>query len=263
MQTEKAKRDYNKKWRQEHKEEIKSSNKKYKQNNKERIKAFNKKYNQEKFKTYRQENKEKFKIIWTRYNQKHKEEQKNYRLEHIEEIKAYREKYNQEHKEEKKAYNKAYRQNHTKEAKAYRQKNKEKLAESNKIWREKNKEKVIIYNREKHYRYRDNPGYTLNYKLSRGIRDALNGNKDGYHWESLVPYTIKDLMKHLDYKNHREKHIDHIIPKSWFNYENPEDREFQIAWALDNLQMLPASVNCSKNNKGSIEILINYLLKIL
>ncbi len=41
-------------------------------------------------------------------------------------------------------------------------------------------------------------------------------------------------------------HIDHITPKSHFNYKTPEDKE---CWALENLQPLEAIENMRKYNK--------------
>ncbi|GAI73524.1 unnamed protein product, partial [marine sediment metagenome] len=41
-----------------------------------------------------------------------------------------------------------------------------------------------------------------------------------------------------DYLN-RDLHIDHIIPKSAFNFTKPEHTDFKRCWALDNLRLLP------------------------
>ena len=49
--------------------------------------------------------------------------------------------------------------------------------------------------------------------------------------------------------NYGKWHIDHIIPKSVYNYTKPEHTDFKRCWALKNLQPLWASDNLSKNDK--------------
>jgi len=44
-------------------------------------------------------------------------------------------------------------------------------------------------------------------------------------------------------------HIDHIIPKSAFKYSSPNDLNFQKAWALSNLQLLPVKKNLKKGTR--------------
>jgi 5-methylcytosine-specific restriction endonuclease McrA len=73
-----------------------------------------------------------------------------------------------------------------------------------------------------------------------------------------VGYTVGSLAKHLEsqfddkmsWNNYGKYwHIDHIIPKSWFSYEDVKDKDFQKCWALNNLQPLEAMKNLSKNNR--------------
>lgn len=81
-------------------------------------------------------------------------------------------------------------------------------------------------------------------------------NKNGYHWEDLVGYTVEELKQHLENQFKEgmnwdkflkgEIHIDHIIPKSLFKYNDSEDREFKQCWALANLQPLWAEDNIKK-----------------
>ena len=77
-------------------------------------------------------------------------------------------------------------------------------------------------------------------------------------WESLVGYSISELIVHLEtkFKNGMSWdnygtywHIDHIKPVSWFVIETVESDAFKQCWALDNLQPLEASVNMSKGNR--------------
>lgn len=100
--------------------------------------------------------------------------------------------------------------------------------------------------------------YCLENSMGSAISYALQGNKNRRKWEKLVKYTLKDLMRHLEkqfspkmtwdnYGSYWE--IDHIKPKSLFHYKNPEDKEFQQCWALNNLQPLEVNQNRSKHNK--------------
>jgi hypothetical protein len=94
-------------------------------------------------------------------------------------------------------------------------------------------------------------------RIHSALWRSLKGNKNGRSWEMLVGYTCTDLKKHLEnlfsdgmtWENMGKWHIDHIIPKSLFNYETEEDEEFKKCWALSNLQPLWAIDNLRKSNK--------------
>jgi len=100
----------------------------------------------------------------------------------------------------------------------------------------------------------------LENSITCGIRKSiLKGSKKRCKWETLVGYTIEALMNGLkstmpdgytwaDYMEGK-LHIDHIIPKSVFNYETPFDIDFKRCWSLDNLQLLPAKENLKKSDK--------------
>lgn len=85
--------------------------------------------------------------------------------------------------------------------------------------------------------------------------------KGGRSWKELVPYTVEELRAHLhktlpcgyawdDFVSGALE-VDHIIPRSAFNYSSPDDYDFQRCWALSNLQLLPAFDNNSKGSKLS------------
>ncbi len=91
------------------------------------------------------------------------------------------------------------------------------------------------------------------------MRHPLKGNKNGRHWEDLVGYNLEKLKTHLentmpegytwqDFMNGK-LHIDHIIPISAFNFDKPEHIDFRKCWNLNNLRLLPAKDNLSKNDK--------------
>ena len=60
--------------------------------------------------------------------------------------------------------------------------------------------------------------------MSSAIRKSLKSNKEGRHWEGLVGYTLKDLIRRLKktvpsgytWQDFLEGklHVDHIIPIS-------------------------------------------------
>ncbi len=101
------------------------------------------------------------------------------------------------------------------------------------------------------------PKGRLDENMSYGIRKALLSKKAGRHWESILGYTVNDLYKHLESKfvegmswnNYGGWHIDHIIPRCFFQYSSPNDPEFLYCWSLNNLQPLWAKDNLLKHNK--------------
>ena len=183
-----------------------------------------------------------------------------------------------EYKEYYKEYSRKY--NKTDKQKEYRNtdKNKEYQRKYQKEYRKTHKEDSREYYKEytktdKHKKKRNkrlkkkrdaNPKFRLDGIMATAISTALNGKKAGRRWEKLVGYTIEDLMQHLEsnfepwmnwdnygvYEEGKLKwHIDHIKPKSLFNYTYPEDKEFKECWALKNLQPLEAIENIKKSNK--------------
>lgn len=99
----------------------------------------------------------------------------------------------------------------------------------------------------------------VDHRISVSIGLALRGAKRGRRWETLVGYTLDDLYRHIESKFSRgmswekllagEIHIDHIIPKSRFDYASPDDLEFRRCWAIENLQPKLAIENLSKGSK--------------
>lgn len=110
--------------------------------------------------------------------------------------------------------------------------------------------------RENHL-WRTCPIYRLDICMGSSIRTALGHRKGGRKWEHLVGYTLADLMAHLErqflkgmtWDNRRQWHIDHIVPKSSFKYQSPDDPEFKAAWALTNLRPIWAAENIKKRDK--------------
>ena len=132
------------------------------------------------------------------------------------------------------------------------------------------KDKRNMRAKEKH----NNINYKISHGISCNIRHSLSKLKKGQHWETLVGYTLEDLMNHLkgkftegmtwenygDYKGrHSGWQIDHIIPLSNFNITSCDCEDFKKCWSLENLQPLWATTrvingveylgNVNKGNK--------------
>ncbi len=99
----------------------------------------------------------------------------------------------------------------------------------------------------------------LSYQVWYSLRLVLDKSrqKNGQHWPDLVGWDIEQLMAHLELRfqtgmtwdNYGEWHIDHVIPRSWFQIEAVGDKAFKSCWALENLQPLWAKDNISKGNR--------------
>ena len=104
---------------------------------------------------------------------------------------------------------------------------------------------------------KESPKYRLDQNMGIAIYQALRSKKAGRRWETLVDYTLKDLMEHLesqfDDKMNWENYgsfwwVDHMKPRSLFRYTFAEDPEFKKCWALENLQPLERIANIRKSN---------------
>jgi len=179
--------------------------------------------------------------------QTRKEINKKYKDSHKEQIKAYNSKYSKENREKINIINRRSYQNcierRRKEVREYAILHREQRKINSRRWN--------IENRKK-------PKGHLDHNIGNAIGRALNGNKAGRHWESLVGYTIEDLMtyfgmlfdKHMNWSNYGSYwDVDHIKPLSLFNYKAVEDPEFRECWALANLQPMEHIENIKKGNK--------------
>lgn len=113
------------------------------------------------------------------------------------------------------------------------------------------------YSQKSYNRLKKIPAYRVSNSISRQISCQIKGHKNQRHWETLVGYTWEELKPHLEnqflpgmsWDNYGKWHIDHIIPKSVFNFTKPEHPDFERCWALSNLQPLWAHDNRSKHAK--------------
>jgi len=101
---------------------------------------------------------------------------------------------------------------------------------------------------------RKNPKVRLDLRIGKAVRAAVGG---GSGWRDVLPYSADELCLHLEkqflpgmsWENMSEWHIDHIIPKSAFNYSSVDDESFLSCWGLPNLRPAWAKDNISKGAK--------------
>ncbi|KKM21063.1 hypothetical protein LCGC14_1639150, partial [marine sediment metagenome] len=220
----------------------------------------NKEYLKEYQKEYRQNNKEKLKTSGKKYYEQNSRKigiyAKEYRRDNKERLEVRAKEYRQNNKEKISVQKKEYRQANKENIKEYRRNNKEMLQAIFKEYRQNNKEKRNKYERD---RRTNGPGIRINHTISTSIYHSLKGNKEGRRWESLVGYTLKQLRTHLQgqfqpgmaWGNYGKGgwEVDHVIPKSVFNYTKPEDEDFKRCWSLSNLQPMWKLENNSKGSK--------------
>jgi hypothetical protein len=149
-------------------------------------------------------------------------------------------------------------ENHKVAVKKYRELHIQEIKERDKIKRQTLDYKIKRRNYDKKLRT-TNHAYRLNKNFQRNILLSLKSNKEGKRWESLVGYTIKDLVSHLEQKFTEGMtwenyglfgwHIDHIKPISWFKISYYSDEAFRECWSLKNLQPMWCNENDSKGNR--------------
>jgi hypothetical protein len=211
------------------------------------------------------------KIVSKKYAATHKEEMRAYKRawkeRNPEKVKEQNRKYAKEHPDMEAAKTKRYKERHPERVaavqKAYRANNPEFIRKIIKIWRENNVDSINKQRKKRlRERFIENPEYEKRYRLNLNMASsigmALKGKKNGRSWESLVGYTLDDLIGHLEKQfkpgmtwENRGKggwHTDHIIPKSAFNFSSPEHLDFKKCWALKNLRPLWEEENLKKKD---------------
>ena len=267
------------------KKEMKKRNKAYYEKNKEEILLQDKEYNKRNKKIITKRCRKYYEKNREEILRKKKKYQEDHRGEIAERMKRYRKKHRGEIAERKKEQYKKNKIKIAKQHKMYYEKNKkkilerkkknyvknrERITEINKKSCEKNRERILERKRKYQKEHKDqqnayktrkrheNPKLRLEHNISSVIRQSLKGQKNGRQWESLVGFTLDDLVCHLEKQFTPEVtwdnygsywHLDHIIPLSYFKYETAEDTEFKMAWCLDNLQSLQKTLNFSKGNR--------------
>ncbi len=72
---------------------------------------------------------------------------------------------------------------------------------------------------------------TLGYSKEDLLNQLQATMPAGYSWEDVLAGRL---------------HIDHVRPLASFSYQTTDDQAFRDAWALSNLQLLPAMENMRK-----------------
>ncbi|MCW5706753.1 hypothetical protein [Shinella sp.] len=146
----------------------------------------------------------------------------------------------------------------------YRAANISEIRERQRADRAKNPEKHREKQRRFYAKNKDSAKRKLDNGMCRSIHSTITrGSKGGRSWEVLVGYTSVELIAHIEslflpgmtwdnYGRHGW-HIDHIIPKSKFNYQTPDHIDFGRCWSLANLQPLWAYDNLSKKDRLTTE----------
>lgn len=123
------------------------------------------------------------------------------------------------------------------------------------------KEEYNKYKREWDKRkMKESPKFRMDHLMAKGMRKSMADNgikKGGRSWEALAGYTVNDLIEHfqkyfdenIGWHNMKDWDIDHIIPKTAFFYDSPEDPQFKECWSLSNLRPLMRHENQKKNDK--------------
>jgi len=157
-------------------------------------------------------------------------------------------------------------QDHLKEyRREYNKRNKAKKDMQNKINYQLNKD---YWNKYYSKKYHSESKFKLTKKLYSLIRQAILKDKEGWTWESWVGYGLHDLCNHLittlpkgftwnDYLTGKLE-LDHIMPVSAFDYESPNDYEFQECWRLENLRLVTPKENHEKGSKIICELEESY-----
>ena len=130
--------------------------------------------------------------------------------------------------------------------------------EYNKVWVEKNIERRREIARSYEERMSKSPKHRIDRNFGTIICKVLKGNKKRRSWKQLVGYSFEELVKHIERQFDKKMNwnnygtyweVDHIKPKSLFNYSSYEDIEFERCWALGNLRPLERTENRRKSNK--------------
>lgn len=170
--------------------------------------------------------------------------------------------YYQNNKERVRQYHKEWYQKNKErillQTKQYYQKNQGKIQQRHKNYNQKNKEKILQYKGEwQKYQRKTNPRYRLDENMGTAIWVSLKKKKGGQKWKVLVGYALENLIKHLEKQFNSKMNwdnygrywaVDHVKPRSLFNYTSPDDLEFKRCWALKNLQPLEKIENIKKRN---------------
>lgn len=195
--------------------------------------------------------------------------------------KKYKVKYNKQNKQlissNQKEYRKINKEIFIIKDKEKYQNNRENILIQKKAYYKENKKYITSKNNARtKIRRKADPAFRLRESISTSINTALhnnnNSNKDGISCFEYLNYTIQELKDHLknlfepwmtwnNYGKYNSKiwdnndqstwtwNIDHIVPRSYFNYISMKEQSFKDCWALINLRPYSAKQNNLDGNR--------------
>jgi len=237
MKNKEKKKEYQKQYYLDNKERVLEQQKQYNLDNKERKKQYDKQY--------RLDNKEERKAYKKQYYLDNKEQIKQYRLDNKEKISEKEKQYYQNNKEKYNAYTKQYYLD-----------NKEQISEQKKPYRKQyyqnNKERVSQYKKE---RYHSDPLFKFKLNCRSRTYQAFkqkswrkNGSTEkllGCDWKTAMNHIESQFEPWMNWDNHGEWEIDHIIPLASANTKE----EMSPLFNYKNLQPLLAEDNMRKGDR--------------
>lgn len=154
-----------------------------------------------------------------------------------------------------------FREHNAIASRKWRTANKAKHAANTTAWRKANPERHAANQKRVRDRIRATVRGKIDHRMEVMVRKSLGVVKNGRKWTELLGYTPSDLRDHLRSKFTEgmtweafcrgEIEIDHIRPKTWFEYSSPTDSAFLECWALSNLRPLWSRDNKVKGNRFS------------
>jgi hypothetical protein len=225
-----------KQWYQNNKERVLEESKQYYLDNKEKISEYAEQYrldNKEKRKQYYQNNKESVLEQQKQYYLDNKERIKQYYLDNKERVLEYAEQYRLDNKEERKEYQKQWYQN-----------NKERVLEKNKQYQKERYHSDPLFKFKDNCRCRTRQAFKQkSWKKNGGTEKLL-----GCDYETAMNHIEKQFVgknKWMNWNNHGEWEIDHIIPLASANTKE----EMNLLFNYKNLQPLLAEDNRKKGDR--------------
>lgn len=141
----------------------------------------------------------------------------------------------------------------------WRNKNTDILNNKHTKWCNNNKDRVLSYCAKYRNKNKNVPKFKISRNISCAIHHSIGNKRDGNNWEVILGFTRIDLINHLEalfkqgmsWENYGKGgwHIDHKIPKSYFNFSSINDDQFKECWCLKNLQPLWEVENLRKKNR--------------
>lgn len=233
------KKEYMKKWRAEHREQVRTT------------KQLN-------YYKHKDEINYKRRLKYNNNPEKYRRAERDYYLRNKETIRPKLVQYGKTHKSEKQKYDKIYYVL-----------NKSRIKQRGQIYYKNNISRIKYYlkktklqrnmqtRKRRNYKMKNDVLFRLRINMGKALRKTLlyiNSRKES-GWEKELGYNKIDLKLHLE-KQFTSKmswdnygvywHIDHIIPISWFK---TKEQQIKKGWRLSNLQPLEVKLNLEKADK--------------